>query len=78
MSGTKLFARMDGTTQLLICSLAVDSPGDVAMVLPLPVAHAGDDALSFIELEKKKARGLFGQLARLSEREAPDRRAQHG
>lgn len=72
VSGTKLFARTDGTTQFLIYAMAVDAPSDVAMVLPLPVARAADDALSFIELEKKKARGLFGQLARLFAPDRPD------
>jgi hypothetical protein len=70
VSGTKLFARTDGTTQFLIYAMAVDAPSDVAMILPLPIAPAADDALTFIELQKKKARGLFGQLARLF---TPDR-----
>jgi hypothetical protein len=55
VSGTKIFARVEGGIQHLVYSMSVTTPGDVAMVLPLPVALRSDDALSFVNLSKYDA-----------------------
>src|SRR5580658_6761778 len=62
VSGTRIFARVDraASTQWLAYAMAVDTPGDVAMVLPLPVARVADDALAFVDLSK--APELFDRL----------------
>jgi hypothetical protein len=52
VSSTKIFARVDrpSRVQWLVYSMALATPGDVAMVLPLPVARVADDALTFVDL----------------------------
>lgn len=69
VSSTRLFARRDGGAQYLAYQMALDAPGDVAMVLPLPVARVADDALAFVDLSR--APQLFDQLARLFPNMAP-------
>lgn len=56
VAGTRIFARMDGTPQapqqLLVYSMTVSTPSDVAMLLPIPIPPgAGEDALTFIDLQ---------------------------
>lgn len=51
VSQTKIFARLEGTTQLLAYEMKLSAADDVAMVLPLPVAHGcAEDAVEFIDL----------------------------
>ncbi|MFO0761477.1 MAG: hypothetical protein U0359_33670 [Byssovorax sp.] len=56
VSSTKIFARVDPAPeggpalQWLAYSMAVATPSDVAMVLPIPAARAAEDALRFIDL----------------------------
>jgi hypothetical protein len=51
VSGTRIFARVEAGVQQLVYSMSVTTPGDVAMVLPLPVAPGTDEqALSFVDL----------------------------
>src|SRR4051812_11061808 len=48
---TRIFARVEGGTQWLAYQMRVETPSDVAMILPVPVVPgSGDDALSFIDL----------------------------
>lgn len=49
--GTRIFARMDGPRQVLVYSMTLSSRGDVAMILPLPVAPGvGEDGIEFVDL----------------------------
>lgn len=50
VSGTSIFARVDAGVQWLAYSMTLATSSDVAMVLPLPVARASDDALTFVDL----------------------------
>src|SRR5262245_29386657 len=51
VADTRIFARLDGAVQGLAYSMRLSTRADIAMILPLPVAHgAGDDALSFVDL----------------------------
>lgn len=54
MTNTCIFTRLDvHGRQFVIYSMALDTPKDVAMVLPLPVApKSGEQALAFHNLEK--------------------------
>lgn len=65
VSATKIFARLDPATssQWLAYSLALATPSDVAMVLPVPVARVADDALQFVDLSA--CAELFDDLDRL-------------
>lgn len=48
---TRIFARVDGDTQWLAYEMRVDTPSDVAMILPVPVVPgSGEHALSFVDL----------------------------
>src|SRR5262245_56788536 len=61
---TKIFARLDGTEQLLAYEMSFAAAGDVAMVLPIPVRPGlGDDAIRFIDLSSYDE--LFQNLERL-------------
>jgi hypothetical protein len=63
VGSTKIFARgSDDGRQLLIYALDVTLDDELAMILPLPVAHnSTEDAVSFINLEGEES--FFGQLA---------------
>jgi hypothetical protein len=63
VSQTKLFARVDNGVQYLVYEMAIATSSDVAMVLPLPVAHVADDAVEFLDFSR--AKGVFGELAKL-------------
>ncbi len=54
VSGTSIFARMEsGGSQVIAYAMRLTVPGDVAMILPLPVrAGSGDDAVAFVSLEE--------------------------
>lgn len=52
VANTSIFARRDGDRQVLVYEMSVGFASDVAMILPVPVAPgAGEDALSFVDLE---------------------------
>jgi hypothetical protein len=52
VSGTQIFARSLGAEQALVYSMTLSAQGDVAMILPLPVAPGlGEGALEFVDLE---------------------------
>lgn len=61
VGGTNIFARRVGTRQALVYSMNVELDDAVAMVLPLPVARAAEDALAFVDLSRY--RNLFDHLA---------------
>jgi hypothetical protein len=50
VSGTKIFARVEAGIQHLVYSMSLTTPGDVAMVLPLPVGSRDENALGFVDL----------------------------
>jgi hypothetical protein len=54
VAGTRIFARLDlsgaAPVQWLAYSMALATPADVAMVLPIPVAERAEDALSFVDI----------------------------
>lgn len=51
VSQTRIFARPDGARQFLVYEMRLDTPAEVAMVLPLPLAPGADEsAISFIDL----------------------------
>lgn len=54
VSNTNIFARMGWEQrQYLVYSMKLDASKELAMVLPIPVAHgSGEDAVHFINLEK--------------------------
>ncbi len=59
---TRIFARGDGPRQWLAYSLYLETAGDVAMILPLPVpAGAPEDAAVFVDLSPYPT--LFADLA---------------
>jgi hypothetical protein len=52
VSGTQIFARSLGAEQALVYSMLMSAGGEVAMILPLPVAPGlGEGALEFVDLE---------------------------
>ncbi len=64
VSGTKIFARVENGIQELVYSMSVTTPGDVAMVLPLPIAlGSGESALRFVDLSGYDT--FFDDLAQL-------------
>jgi hypothetical protein len=69
VSGTNIFARVADGTQWLVYAMALDTPGDVAMVLPLPVRERSETALEFIDLSG--CADLFVHLAQLFVPPAP-------
>ncbi len=50
VSATSIFARRFGREQLLVYSMTLDTPSEVAMILPLPVARSAPD-VRFLDLE---------------------------
>lgn len=51
VSQTRIFARTDGARQFLVYEMRLDTPAEVAMVLPLPLATGADEsAVQFIDL----------------------------
>ncbi|MBZ0235908.1 MAG: hypothetical protein K8M05_26510, partial [Deltaproteobacteria bacterium] len=50
VGGTNIFARRVGARQALVYAMNVELDDAVAMVLPLPVARAAEDALAFVDL----------------------------
>jgi len=51
VADTRLFARLNGTRQVLVYEMSYAATGDLAMVLPLPVASRDEvSALRFIDL----------------------------
>lgn len=54
VSATRIFARrISDERQAIVYSMTLDTPGDVAMILPIPVAAgSGEHAVQFISLEK--------------------------
>lgn len=51
VSATRIFARMEGDRQALVYSMTLSARGDVAMILPLPVAPGvGEDGIEFVDL----------------------------
>ncbi len=65
VADTSIFARrIDAATQALVYSMQLTVAGEVAMILPLPVAPgAGEAALSFVSLEEHPR--FFEDLASL-------------
>lgn len=64
VSGTRIFARVEAGVQHLAYSMSLGTPSDVAMVLPLPVAHgAGESALSFVDLSGYRT--IFDDLSQM-------------
>ncbi len=61
VGGTNIFARRVGARQALVYSMNVELDDAVAMVLPLPVARAAEDALAFVDLSRY--RNFFDHLA---------------
>jgi len=52
VSGTDIFARVDGERQYLAYQMSFSSNQQTAMILPIPVARdAGDDAVEFLALD---------------------------
>ena len=61
VSGTSIFARLDGERQSLAYQMRFAAVDDVAMILPLPIAHGhGDRAVEFVNLTE--APQLFHEL----------------
>lgn len=53
VSQTRIFARADGSHQVLIYAMQLAAPREVAMILPLPVPpRSAEDAVSFVDLSK--------------------------
>jgi hypothetical protein len=51
VSGTRIFARLDGQRQALVYQMQFSATADLAMVLPLPTpAGSAEDALEFVDL----------------------------
>lgn len=64
VGATKIFARLEGTEQVLIYEMAFAASGTLAMVLPLPVPPAPpEDAVRFVDLSGYPS--LFADLDRL-------------
>jgi hypothetical protein len=60
---TQIFARLDGSTQLLAYAMQLRAPGDGAMILPIPVRPScGEHEVEFIDLSA--APDLFTRLHR--------------
>ncbi len=61
VSKTCIYARGVAAEQILVYSMDVAATGDLAMILPVPIAKgSGEDALRFIDLSKYPA--FFGDL----------------
>src|SRR6476469_9834559 len=62
VSGTSIFARLEGERQALAYQMRLASVDDVAMILPLPIAPGHDDhAVEFVNLTE--APQLFNELS---------------
>jgi len=74
VSGTSIFARLEGERQALAYQMRLASVADVAMILPLPIAPGhGDRAVEFVNLTEAPA--LFHELSqcfRLPPSRSPD------
>jgi hypothetical protein len=56
VADTNIFARSDNGRQFLVYSMSYAAPGDLAMILPLPVPPGpSEDAVRFINLERYPA-----------------------
>ena len=64
VENTRIFARvLPENRQALVYAMSLDTPADVAMILPIPVAaDSGEEAVKFISLEKYPE--FFTQLQR--------------
>lgn len=64
VTNTRIFARlMASNRQALIYSMSLDTPSDVAMILPIPVAAgSGEAAVRFVSFEKYPS--VFTDIAR--------------
>lgn len=61
VSGTRIFARAEGQRQLVVYEMSLLAQGELAMVLPIPVAlGAGEDAVEMVDLSA--APHFFRQL----------------
>jgi len=61
VSGTSIFARLEGGRQLLAYQMRFTSLEDIAMILPLPISHGhGDLAVEFVNLTETPQ--LFDEL----------------
>jgi hypothetical protein len=66
VSGTKIFARADGARQLVVYAMSLTARGELAMVLPIPVAQpAREDAVQFVDFTESPV--FFAQLDLLFE-----------
>lgn len=64
VSGTRIFARLEGAQQWIVYSMELSVAGEVAMILPVPVRPGGgDEALRFTSLEGRE--GFFDALESL-------------
>jgi hypothetical protein len=52
VGGTNIFARRMGARQALVYAMNVELDDAVAMVLPLPIARAAEDAVAFVDLSR--------------------------
>src|SRR5688572_18930227 len=52
VGGTNIFARRMGARQALVYAMNVELEDAVAMVLPLPIARAAEDAVAFVDLSR--------------------------
>lgn len=52
VSKTRIFARTQGSKQLLVYAMDLDTPEDLAMILPIPVAE-GTQKIDFLDLSKQ-------------------------
>lgn len=68
VSKTRIFARDNGSSQLLVYAMDLDAPEDLAMILPIPVKQ-GTQKIEFIDLSKntdffEKIEALFPKNVR--------------
>lgn len=59
---TRIYARPQGERQLIVYELKLLARGDLAMVLPIPVADRHENAITFVDLSSSP--GFFTTLAR--------------
>ena len=53
---TRIYARVDGPRQLVVYEMRLVAAGELAMVLPIPIAQeAGEDAITFVDLSSSPA-----------------------
>src|SRR5215467_5677607 len=51
VSGTNIFARVDGDREYLVYEMTFSSDEQTAMILPIPTAAATEDAVEFVALD---------------------------